>query len=172
MKTLRIVGLVAAVLVFATTSVQANDAASGRSELTAATFLQKAAKSGLAEVELGQLAASKSASNAVREFGEQMVADHGKANERIRALAATHGVQLPVDLDEEHASTAERLEGLSGSGFDRSYADVMVHNHGKSIALFEKAADLPQADVAAFASETLPTLRLHLAHAERLQASQ
>src|SRR5690606_22655495 len=75
MKTLRIVGLVAAVLVFATMSVQANDAASGRSELTAATFLQKAAKSGLAEVELGQLAASKSASNAVREFGEQMVAD-------------------------------------------------------------------------------------------------
>lgn len=160
----------ASMLLF-TLSVQANDAAD-REPLTSDVFLRKAAMSGLAEVELGRLANTHGGSSNVREFGGQMVADHGKANERIGMLATTHGVQLPEQLDERHAATRERLQGLEGSSFDRAYADVMVENHRKSIELFERAADLPESDVAAFASGTLPTLRQHLAHAERLRASE
>lgn len=182
MTTLKILAMAVAAILVTSLSVQAQgtrDAsqgaraeAGGKHELTAETFLRKAAMSGLAEVELGRLAAEKSASGAVREFGEQMVADHSKANEQLKVFATRHGVQLPTALDEEHASTRDRLAGLNGNSFDRSYADVMVHNHGKSIALFERAADLPQDDIARFATDTLTTLRLHLTHAERLQASE
>lgn len=184
MTTLKILAMAVAAILMASLSAQgqaqgtrdappdARAEADGKHELTAETFLRKAAMSGLAEVELGRLAAEKSASGAVREFGEQMVSDHSKANEQLKSLATRHGVQLPTALDEEHASTRDRLAGLNGNSFDRSYADVMVHNHGKSIALFERAADLPQDDIARFATDTLTTLRLHLTHAERLQASE
>jgi putative membrane protein len=144
----------------------------GDRELTAQTFLTKAAMSGMAEVELGELAVRQSASSAVREYGRQMIADHGKANGEIAALAADKSVKLPTALDAEHAAIRDRLAGLNGTAFDRSYADVMVDSHGKAVALFEDAANLQDPAVAEFAKQQLPTLRLHGTHAERLQSSQ
>jgi putative membrane protein len=141
-------------------------------QMTAQTFLTKAAMSGMAEVELGELAVSKGASSAVREYGRQMIADHGKANGEIAALAADKSVNLPTALDAEHAGIRDRLAGLNGTAFDRSYATVMVDSHGKAVALFEDAADLQDPAVAEFAKQQLPTLRLHGTHAERLQSSQ
>src|SRR5438309_2156957 len=45
------------------------------------TFVMKAAKGGMAEVELGKLAAQKGSSDQVKKFGQRMVDDHGKAND-------------------------------------------------------------------------------------------
>ena len=52
------------------------------------SFFNKAAEGGLAEVDAGKLAQSKGASKEVRDFGAMMVADHSKANEKLRGVAA------------------------------------------------------------------------------------
>jgi len=44
------------------------------------SFMKDAAEGGLAEVELGQLAADKASNPDVKKFGERMVKDHTKAN--------------------------------------------------------------------------------------------
>lgn len=141
-------------------------------DVTTQTFFHKAAMNGMAEVELGRLAAAQGGSSAVREYGQQMVADHGKANAELKALAGKHDVQLPTSLDADHRAVQDRLQGLNGMAFDRSFADVMANNHGQAIALFESGADLDDAEVAQFATDKLPTLRLHATHAQRLQTSQ
>jgi putative membrane protein len=41
-------------------------------------WVMKIAKGGIAEVELGKLAAEKASSDAVKQFGQRMVDDHGK----------------------------------------------------------------------------------------------
>ncbi|HET6194841.1 MAG TPA: DUF4142 domain-containing protein, partial [Acetobacteraceae bacterium] len=42
-------------------------------------WVMKVAKGGMAEVELGKLASEKGSSDAVKQFGQRMVADHSKA---------------------------------------------------------------------------------------------
>jgi putative membrane protein len=50
-------------------------------------FVMKAARGGMAEVELGKLAVEKGSSPDVKQFGQRMVDDHGKAGDELKSLA-------------------------------------------------------------------------------------
>src|SRR5262245_36138525 len=62
-------------------------------------FVMEAAEGGMAEVELGKLAADKASNAKVKEFGERMVTDHGKADEELKSLAASKQITLPTALN-------------------------------------------------------------------------
>lgn len=55
-------------------------------------FVRKAATGGLAEVQLGQMALQRAASPEVKQFAQQMVDDHTKANNELRQI--TPGIVL------------------------------------------------------------------------------
>jgi putative membrane protein len=76
-------------------------------------FLQDAAQGGLAEVALGQMAATKAQNDAVKQFGQRMVTDHGKANAELQALAQSGGVKLPQEVDAKAKALRERLSSPS-----------------------------------------------------------
>src|SRR6266545_5185813 len=61
-------------------------------------FAKEAAAGGLMEVTLGELATKNAASQAVKDFGQRMVDDHGKANQQLKELAAQKGISLPTAL--------------------------------------------------------------------------
>ena len=61
------------------------------------------------------------------------------------------------------------IASKNGTEFDREYARMMVEDHQKDIAAFEREASSgSDPDVKAFAMETLPTLRAHLQAAQTL----
>ncbi len=67
------------------------------------------------------------------------------------------------------AREIQRLDALSGHQFDREYAEEMVRDHAAAVRKFEWASEnLSDADLRAFASKTLPTLRDHYAKAQKL----
>jgi putative membrane protein len=133
-------------------------------------FFTTAAEDGMAEVELGKLAQQKGSSEQVKSFGGQMVTDHGKANDELKALAATKGVTLPTTPG-KHQKDIDKLAKKSGADFDRDYARHMVDAHRKAVSLFEKTAKSgDDGDVKAFAGKTLPTLQQHMEHAKTLDA--
>jgi len=135
-------------------------------------FVAKAAVGGLAEVQLGELAQRNGASSQVKQFGAQMVRDHGKANEELKGIASAKAIQPPAQLDAKHAELSARLQKLSGAEFDREYVRAMLDAHKADVALFERqAANGRDAELKAFAQKTLPTLRQHLAHVQGLSAS-
>jgi putative membrane protein len=89
------------------------------------TFVREAAIGGMAEVELGQLAAGKASSDAVKQFAQRMVTDHSKANGELKTLVQRKGLTLPTELDAKHKQTRDTLAAMSGALFDRSYMDAM-----------------------------------------------
>lgn len=125
-------------------------------------FMMEAARGGMAEVKLGQLAADRGSMDAVKQFGQRMVQDHGKANDELMQLAQQKGVMLPKGVGAKNQKVMTRLSGLSGAAFDRAYVSDMVKDHQKDIAMFQSEATRGKdADVRAWAAKTLPTLQEH-----------
>jgi putative membrane protein len=135
-------------------------------------FLKEAATGGLMEVELGKLATEKASSAEVKQFGQRMVDDHGKANQELSTIAQQKNVQVPTELTGKAKGDYDRLSKLSGEQFDRAYMQLMVRDHRKDVSDFRKqSTSAKDADVKSFASQTLPTLEDHLKMAEQTQSS-
>ena len=133
-------------------------------------FVMAAAQGGLAEVELGKLAAEKGAADAVKQFGKRMADDHGKASEELKQLAQQKGLTLPADLDPKHKQLRDRLAKLNGADFDKAYASEMVKDHKKDVAEFKReASGAKDPDLKAWAGKTLPTLEDHLKQAQAME---
>jgi putative membrane protein len=129
-------------------------------------FVLDAAKGGMAEVELGKLAADHAKNDEVKKFAQRMVDDHSKANDELKSIAEAKGIKLPADTDATHKATMRRLEKLNGAAFDRAYMQMMVGDHVKDVNEFKKESNSGRdSQVKAFASSKLPTLEEHLQQA-------
>jgi len=134
-------------------------------------FVLEAGPGGLAEVELGRLAAQKGQSADVKRFGQRMVSDHSKANAELKKLAASKGITLPAEMNAEQKAERDKLAKLSGPEFDREYMSLMVEDHNKDVAAFqEEAKDGSDPDIKSFAAKILPTLQEHQRMSKEIKA--
>jgi len=132
-------------------------------------FMFRAAQSGMAEVQLGQLAVQRAASNEVRQFGQQMIQDHTQANAQLMQLFRQKGIPAPQDIGQQHQAIQAQLSNLSGASFDQAYMNYMVQEHGQDVSLFEQEAQQGQdTQVRTWARQTLPTLQAHLQQARTI----
>jgi putative membrane protein len=137
------------------------------------TFVQKASSGGLAEVRAGQLATERAASAEVKQFGQQMVTDHTKANQELTTLAQAKHLPVATELDQKHQALAEKLATLQGAAFDRAYLAGQVADHAQTVRLFTtEAREGHDAELKAFAAQTLPTLQEHLRMVRALAPKQ
>jgi putative membrane protein len=133
-------------------------------------FVMDAARGGMAEVELGKMASEKASNDKVKAFGQQMVTDHGKANDELKSIAMSKNMTLPADVGPKHKATSDRLSKLSGAAFDRAYMDEMVKDHTTVAAAFHKDATTGKdAEIKAWAGKTVPTVEDHLKMAKDTQ---
>jgi putative membrane protein len=134
-----------------------------------ADFAAKAATGGMAEVEMGRLAASNASDPNIKMFGQKMVNDHSSANEELQRAAAKDGVTLPQAPSPKQKEMADKLGKLQGPEFDKEYAHMMVKDHEEDLALFKKEASSGKdPTMKAYAQKTLPTLEEHLKMAQQL----
>ena len=132
-------------------------------------FFTKAAGGGMFEVEAGKLAQSRGQSEGVKSFGGMLEKDHSAANEELKTLASKKGATLPTAVP---AKMQKKLDKLGkAKHFDKDFIkEVGLEDHKADIAMFEKVSKTADdADVKAFATKTLPTLKEHLHHAEGLK---
>jgi len=133
-------------------------------------FMATAARSGMAEVELGKLAAQKATDPEVKKFGQMMVTEHTAANNELKALAGKKNVTLPTDVG-NHQSDLDGLKNATGTDFDQTYVKLMVNAHENDVEAFQAQADKSaDPEVKAFAAKTLPTLKKHLESIQNISA--
>ena len=134
------------------------------------TFMKDAAIGGEAEIQLGQMAQEKASSPAVKSFGQRMIKDHSDAADKLKNIAQSQHISLPVELDPQHQETAARLSRLSGPQFDQAYMLLMVQEHTKDVNSFKKEAAAAHDDtIKQFATATLPLLQSHLKEAQQIE---
>ncbi len=89
---------------------------------------------GVLDIKAAQQALAKSKDAKVRAFAEDMVRDHTSVNDQALALCKKLGV-TPEDNDTSKGLTKDadayraKLDGLSGTAFDKAYAQHEVAYH-------------------------------------------
>jgi putative membrane protein len=149
-------------------------------------FVQDMSEAGMAEVELGNLAAQRATNPEVKRFAETMVRDHTKAGEELKQIATTHSISMASSIRDEHRELMSRLTPLRGAEFDREYMKAMVEGHedvvdrlqtrasedrfgeNKGTVRPERSDNPAEADLNQWAANTLPVARQHLEEAERI----
>jgi putative membrane protein len=135
------------------------------------TFLSFAYQAGKFEIQAAKLAKTKSQNAQVKEFADMMITDHTAMGKDVESMAAQKNVTLPGDIGADLQKEYDKLKGLSGSQFDKEYADANVKGHEEVISKFEKASknsdDSPE--VQQLASAALPKLKTHKEHADMLK---
>jgi putative membrane protein len=96
-------------------------------------FVRKASEGGLAEVQLGQLAAQKAGSDDVKKLGQRMVDDHTTMDSNLAPIADQLGVRTPDKLSKADQDEYNKLSALSGADFDKAYLTVMLKDHRKDL---------------------------------------
>jgi len=142
----------------------------GASTLSSADreFITHAATDGQKEIALAQLAEQKGVSPSVKALAQRIHKDHMQADQELKSLAQSKSVALPAAGD--HKAEIAKLE--KDANFDHTYASLMVTDHKKAIALFERASNSKDADVKMFADKTLPALREHLKLAQEATSTK
>ncbi len=146
-------------------------AAASSAQLTTAdkNFVQKAAQGGVAEVQMGQLAQQKADNADVKQFAQTMIDDHTANDDQLAKLATTKGLNPPTDVGPMQQKMLTRLQGLDGKKFDRSYVNGQVKAHTAMLKLFQtEAKTTKDADLKAFAEQTVTTIEHHLTMAQGL----
>lgn len=133
---------------------------------------------GQLDLAAGKQALAKSRNKAVRGFARTMVRDHAAVNEQALALLKKLGVAPEANatseaLTRQAKEQARRLSGLSGSAFDKAYAENEIAFHRTVNGALQQTL-IPNADNAELKSllETgLALFQEHQKHAEHLAES-
>ena len=127
------------------------------------TFVMQAGQLSMMEVELGRLAVQRGSSAGVKQYGQEMVEDHTRANQELMQLAMQKKVELPTEMSTQNTALIDRLSGLSGKSFDTAYKQAMIDSHNQAIALFQAQSQQGQdPQLKAWATQKLPKLQAHL----------
>jgi len=137
-------------------------------------FVNKATIGNLFEIESSELAQDKAQSAEVKEFAEQMIRDHGKANKELESLSGDLNAQQPSKLDAKHQQALQKLESAGeGAAFDRAYIQAQRDAHREAVSLFSgysKSGGNEQ--LTSWAQKTLPTLQEHSRHVQSLNIAE
>jgi putative membrane protein len=163
----------------------------GEAESADAAVLSQMHQANQVEIQAGDLAKQKAASEDVRKFGDQLAKDHRQSDEEVLSIARKHNIPLAkadadaatpgaasanaaqATLSREHRATLDKLRDAQGAEFDREFIKAMSEGHQKSINKLQEAKDdVSNPDVVQLVNKTLPKLQEHHQKVQRLRPAQ
>jgi putative membrane protein len=129
------------------------------------------------EVEMAQLAVTRTQNAAVKEFANQLLTDHKAHLETLNKLAGKSDIGReanPADTTGAHlAGVLKSLQSMAAdSGFDRAFVQEQINHHQAAInGLKKMRAAAKDDDVQKDIDKTLPVLESHLSRATQVAAT-
>jgi putative membrane protein len=133
-------------------------------------FVAEAATSDMFEIESSKLAVER-ADAPTKAFAEQMVKDHQKTTQELKALVSGGKVKatIPQAMTSGQKSMLDKLKSLQGEDFTKQYHSDQEEAHEDAVDLFKRYGDEgDNADLKAWAAKTRPALEHHLQMAKDL----
>jgi putative membrane protein len=134
-------------------------------------YLTESTQGLMSELKLGNLAQQRSSDERVRNFGKQMVTDHGKDLQQLQQLAAQKKIPLPETMNDDQRKEAEKLSKLSGKEFDKEYLRYEAKDHSDDIK--EQGKEMKKTldpDLKKFAGAEYETVTKHKQTVDALRA--
>ena len=127
-------------------------------------FIMQAAKDGMREVHMGQMAMQQGQSDAVKKLGKTIMSDHTKANQELMKVATKNRIAP----DTRHSM--DKMSKKDMANFDQAWLAMMVKDHQKDIAMYQKQMQQgSDPELKKYVQKTLPVLQKHL---KLVQAAQ
>lgn len=101
------------------------------------SFMETASQGNVTEVEMAKLALKKSQNADVRAFAERMIKDHQTLGKKMAPYMAQAGLKPSVSMNTMHQHLYNKLNGLSGTEFDKQYVEAMVKDHHEDLKDFQ-----------------------------------
>ena len=138
---------------------------------SAQDFVDKAAAGGMFEVDSSKIAEGKALDQGVKDFAQKMIDDHGAANAKLQTIAGEQKLTVPKELDAKHKADLDSRQNAKDA-VDKPYVQLQRDAHSEAVTLFESyAKDGDNAQLKTFASETLPTLKMHQEMIEKIASA-
>jgi putative membrane protein len=162
-----------------TTNQSGNGRAAGAGEVSDADLavVRQVHEANQKEIDMGQLAADKAKSPAVKSYARKLVDDHKTMDRQLMSFASKNGLQSRLERTASATSGTQasdgdmhaRLQGETGSEFDRDFASTMVEEHDKAIQMVRSARDsVGNQELRTLLGEALPKLEKHRKMAQDL----
>lgn len=133
-------------------------------------FLSDVAASNAAELRLANVAGSRASDPQVKSFAQKMTTDYKWMQQEWAGVTSRNGLRFNA-VSPRHQEQLTRLQGLSGTEFDRAYMSAMVQNHQENVNAFQTRGRTTQSpEVRQLVSRSLPYLEEHLTLAQQVSS--
>jgi putative membrane protein len=151
------------------------------------------------EIKAGQMAQSKAAAPAVKDYARTLVSDHQQADKQVLAMGDKMHVDMQKNMDmsdmdhskmdhskmdhsqttgmdhqdkmKMHQAKMDEMQKLSGKEFDRAFLTMMANGHDHVIEMVKTSQATAKGDLKAMLDQMLPTLERHKQMAQDLMKS-
>lgn len=140
-------------------------------KMSASTYVQKAARGDMFEIQAAKVALDKSKNDDVRNFAQMMVDDHTVSSQKLKQLIKDDKIKVtvPKDLDKKHKDMLDKLKKTSASSFDRAYMQSQIAGHRDMLNLHQSYSQTgDNGALKQFAAETATVVQKHFTAAEQL----
>lgn len=132
-------------------------------------FAAKAAIGNMMEIESSAHMIKLTENRDVQNLATIMVKDHTATQTELASIAKQQKIFLPQTLPIAQKQMLEKIDSLKEDERNLYYTELMLTEHEKAVALFDKASKQESnTALAKFASIKLPALKHHLAETKRV----
>ena len=135
------------------------------------SLIKNGLEGGMTEIAASKLAVTNSKNPQVVSLAQMIITDHTKADSTLKWMENDKLITEKDTISGEHQEMLDSLSKKSGADFDKAYIAMMIHDHKEAIELFTDASSDKNQTIQDFASQTLPTIQMHLDKAKDIESS-